>query len=188
MKFTLTIVCLNLVTILNGFSQQTDSIFTKQDTSSGKNAIYLEYSGTAPILSLNYERKLFHKNIFSIYGRIGFGMDVINLNQGNLYVPSVPIEISTCIGRGNHFVELGIGGTPFLSKMETWSSAAYYDDLQIDSIEYKLYFLFTPRIGYRYQSKKGWLLRVAYTPILYNSSNLDDNYQTNFGLSLGKLF
>src|SRR5688572_11736926 len=130
MKVILIIVCLNLMTIINGISQETDSNPIKQDTSSRKNAIYLEYSGNAPILSLNYERKLSHKNIFSIYGRIGFGMDVLNLSQGNLYIPSVPVEISTSVGRGKHFVEVGTGGTPFLSKTEMWSSASYYYDLQ----------------------------------------------------------
>ena len=188
MKLILTIVFLNLLTIFNGFSQQIESSSKKQDTVLRKNAIYLEYSGNAPIISLNYERKLFHKNIFSIYGRIGFGMDIINLSEGNLYVPSIPIEFSASIGRGKHLIEIGVGGTPFLSKMEMWSSTFYNDDAKIDSIDYELYFLFTPRIGYRFESKKGWLIRVAYTPILYNSSNLNDKYQTNFGISLGKLF
>ncbi len=99
------------------------------------------------MMSLNYERKFFHKNKFSIYGRIGFGTDVINLRAGNLFVPSLPLEISTSVGQRRHFVEFGVGVTPFLSKIEMWSSMSYNYDIKIDTIDYELYFLFTPRIG-----------------------------------------
>ncbi len=49
-------------------------------------------------------------------------MDVISLITGNLFVPSIPLEISTSFGQRRHFVEFGVGGTPFLSKIEMWSS------------------------------------------------------------------
>lgn len=188
MKGISTVFFLNLVIFFNGFCQQIDSVTVNNDPTLRRNALYLEFAGNAPRMSLNFERNLIHKNIISIYGRMGFGVDIISLSKGNLFVPSIPLEISTSIGKRKHFIELGVGGAPFLSKMEMWSSAAYYNDLDIDSIDYKLYFLFTPRIGYRYESNKGWLLRAAYTPILYNSSNEYDKYQTNFGISFGKLF
>jgi hypothetical protein len=187
MKKWLIVLLFNSIFIFNGICQQSDSVKTQTDQTLRKNAIYLEIIGNAPRMSLNYERNLFHKNNISIFGRMGFGFDIVNLNTGNLFVPSIPIEISYSIGKRKHYFEVGIGSTPFISKMEMWSSV-YFAGLDIDSIDYKLYILITPRIGYRYESNNGWLIRVAYTPILYNSSSVYNKYQTNFGISFGKLF
>ena len=188
MKFILIVFFSSLTLVSTSFSQSNDSIPTNDDSEIRKNALFLEYAGNAPSMSVNFERMIHHQNPFSIFGRIGFGVDVVNLNEGNLFVPSVPLEITATFGKHKHFLELGMGATTFLSKMPMWSSTMYDDNTNIDSLDYELYFLFVPRIGYRFESKKGWLFRAAYTPILYNSSILEDNYQTNFGISFGKKF
>jgi len=187
MKVILTILVLTSVLNINGYCQIIDSVKADNDSVLKRNAVYLEYAGNAPKLSLNFERMFFKKKLFSIYGRLGFGVDIINL-KGTLFVPSITLEISSSIGKRKHFVEIGVGSTPFLSKMSMWSSAAYQADLNVDSIDYEFYYLLIVRIGYRYESNKGWLLRFAYTPIVYNSSNINDKYQANFGLAFGKLF
>lgn len=189
MKNTLIFFILIIVSDFKATGQRSVSD-TSFNNSKCFNAIYLEFGGNARAVSLNYERKLLHKNYFSFYGRLGFGLDIFKFSQGNMLVPSIPIELSTSIGKRKYFAEIGIGGTPFWSKTETWSSNVYYYDLNIDSLDYKFYILFIPRIGYRYQSNKGWLMRLAFTPILYNSSNNNNNnkYLTYYGISVGKIF
>lgn len=150
--------------------------------------MYVEYSGNAPMISVNYERNLWQKNLINLYSRIGIGIDNIKFREGNVIVPSIPFEFASSFGKLKHFIEIGIGITPFLSKFEMWSSQGYNYNAPINTADYELYFILTPRIGYRFETKKGWLIRAAYTPILYNSSNTSDNYQTNFGFSFEKLF
>ncbi len=70
MKVIFTILMLNSMIIFNGFSQQTNSEHPTEDAADKINALYLEYSGNAPIISLNYERNIFYKNKLSICERI----------------------------------------------------------------------------------------------------------------------
>ncbi len=167
-------------------AQQPDSLNPKE--SLNQNALYLEVYGNASKASVNYERRLLRKNRASLFLRAGIGLDVIEFKDDNLFIPSIPLETTIAFGKNKHFAEFGIGITPFLSKFPTWSSYDYYYDADLDAFDYNFYFTAVARIGYRFESKRNWLLRIAFTPILYNSSDENDNYSTNFGLSVGKLF
>lgn len=170
----------------NSQAQKLDTLISL--TNVINNALYLELYGNAPMASVNYERRLLRKDKTSLFVRAGIGVDVIEFKDGNLFIPSIPLETTIAFGKYKHFAEFGIGLTPFLSKFPTWSNYHYYYDADLDSFDYNLCLTGVARIGYRFESNRNWLLRIAFTPILYNSSDENDNYSTNFGLSVGKLF
>lgn len=187
MKISLTIITFFLSIIFSiSNAQLADSLNPKE--SLNQNALFLEVFGNAPMASVNYERRILRKDIASLFVRAGIGLDVIDFKDDNLFIPSIPLETSIAFGKNKHFAELGIGITPFLSKFPTWSNYDYYYVADLDSFDYNMYFTGVARIGYRFESKRNWLVRIAFTPILYNSSDENDNYSTNFGVSVGKLF
>jgi hypothetical protein len=168
---------------LQSLAQQNDSILRQTD-----NAFFIEIGGNAPFMSANYERKIFTNNFYSMHARIGFGFDIVTSKKNNLFVPSVPLEISSSFGPFIHHFEIGIGVTPFYSKIAMWK-LPYNDDANYSTLDYKVYCLIVARVGYRIDTKKGWIYRIGYTPIIYNSSYKSEfDLQNNIGVSVGKFF
>src|SRR6188768_1214254 len=115
------LLSLFLFAFLQSQAQKNDSLFKKTN-----NAFYLELVGNAPFVSANYERKIYGNTIYSIYARIGFGVDVVDFRQSNLFVPTLPLEISSSFGSSKHHLEIGVGVTPFYSKVVMWSLSYDY--------------------------------------------------------------
>ncbi|HVA99099.1 MAG TPA: hypothetical protein VNG53_09405 [Bacteroidia bacterium] len=153
-----------------------------------KNAIYIEGGGNAVTNSLNYERNLLYsKNIITNL-RLGFGMDFFRIKSS--VVPLLPIEINSLTNMNcNHHLECGIGITPYYSPVEESPAFPIYENLDISNLKSKVNALLVVRIGYRYQKKtRGWIIRVAYTPIIYDTSFNGNSFCNHIGISIGRNF
>jgi hypothetical protein len=128
-----------------------------------QNSVYFEFFGTgAYTISLNYERIFKGFNNFGM--RAGFGyLPPSGIYDNNRRYCSIPLELIWLIFKGQHHLELGAG----ISIISDESKDAH--DIHLD------YILYVPRIGYRYNGKKGLMVRAGFTPVIDPSRNLYTN-------------
>jgi len=113
-----------------------------------KNSVFFEAGGNGLIASLNYERRFFSnkKNNFGTV-KVGIGpFATINI---------LNITSTYNIGDGMNFFEIGGGAGVVTNRL-------FNDE---SSISDNNYFYFTPVIGYRRQSARGFLLRAFLTTV-----------------------
>lgn len=177
----------------HGLFTNTSSRFIVLDASQSiqkicKNAIYIEGGGNGVTNSLNYERNLLYSNYFITNLRLGLGMDFFTVK--NLIVPLLPIEINSFSNMNyNHHLECGIGVTPYYSPIEESPAFPINENLNVSNLKSKINALLVVRIGYRYQKKtRGWIIRVAYTPIVYDTSFNGNSFCNHLGFSIGRNF
>lgn len=114
-----------------------------------KNAVYAEPLGISLMsVSLNYERLLPAGDLLNISFRGGFTY---------FYVPSFIAGTGVTVGGHHHFGELGIGINTF------WAYDFKEDE---DAIFYLNKIMPIFHLGYRYQGKKGLLLKAS--PYLFH--------------------
>ncbi len=148
-----------------------------------KNSIFVEAGGNGIIASLNYERKFF-SNKNNNFGTIKVGITPIaTINILN-------VTSTYNIGDGMNFFEIGGGAGVYTNQI--FSSSQYSNDYA--------YLYFTPTLGYRRQSAKGFLLRtfistfaIRNTTYTYNGNgNSSIEHSTQYypflGISVGYSF
>lgn len=109
-----------------------------------RNSFYVEILGNAGVISLSYERMLPLGKKTGLGFRVGVG-----------YAEALTVlgEVNFLYGKFKNYFEAGLGYTNALNHPDQWA---------------------TIRIGYRYQAKKGFLLRVA-PMYIYNFERLNGN-------------
>jgi hypothetical protein len=143
------------------------------------NSIYLELGGNSIYFgSLNYERILLHRKFYYLSVRGGIGGGYIPIPPPESMI-SFPLLINSIfqLNRGSA-IELGTGVSWMLvgteegesSNLGIWETGG---DAPVP----------TGTIGYRYQAKKGFLLRVNFTPF----TNFKEIFYF-FGISFGYSF
>lgn len=134
-------------------------IFSQTDSISiSKNIVYLEAGGHGGYGSINYERLVYTKKLFTLSARIGLGTYHIKAYTGKLSPDLIiPLALEGCYGKTNK-IELGIG--------QTTASTLIFDKTDFSS-KRTLNFSTILLVAYRYQKKqKGFFFRCAYTPII----------------------
>lgn len=129
-----------------------------QESKIRNKTIFVEAGGNGYNVSLNYDMR-FNKNSNSGLGfRVGTSAIIENypISKDRLTRWTFPLEINYLLGKKLHFLDLGIGLTPHYVKYE------YGNPLFITSKD--LIYLTVPSIGYRFQGKKGLMLKANYTP------------------------
>lgn len=129
-----------------------------------KNTVFLELGGNAVLYSLNYDRIVLEKPKWKLSGRIGamyFRERTNYLDKDYSLDVAVPIELSYLRGKGNHYLEFGLGMTPwyenYISLMET------LDGTHIKHIGVVGF----SRLGYRYQKRDGGIFfKAGFTPMI----------------------
>ncbi|MBL7936843.1 MAG: hypothetical protein JNM51_13645 [Bacteroidia bacterium] len=162
----------------------TCSLIFGQETKLKNNAAYLEFLGNGGSwVSVNYERIIHYTKTKYIHNtiRIGFSWSTNRWDKSPIY--SFPIELNTLIGENHHFIELGVGLTPFIGTSNLNDTIIPYDQ---KSNYTETYFI---RLGYRYMGK-GVVFRVA--PLLgyvrVNQLTQKRNAILGFGISIGGVF
>ena len=160
------------------YAQASSASFT------AKNAVYLEIGGNAGYYSLNYDRIVYQKGNFRAAVRAGLGVIPTKFESKTYWGAMVPLELIGLVGRSKHFLETGLGFTPFLFPARDLGS---FERIYTG---YKLESTIPFRIGYRYQKPDGgFIFRVGYTPFLDFSEGRHNIYQLLFGgISIGKSF
>jgi len=124
----------------------------------GKNAFYAEWFGNGVYYSLNYERIFYSAPKFQAGVRIG-AMAYSNLfilpEKKLLYV--FPMEINGLFGKHRQNIEIGIGNS--------FSTGRFYHWVSVPQ-QYYRQFILLARLGFRYYSKQGVVIRIAALPLL----------------------
>lgn len=150
------------------------------------NAVYLELLGNGVNYSLNYERMFYQTGNFRAAARIGVSALPWKVGSGSYLKAAIPVELIGLLGKSKHFLEAGVGYTPFLVP---WTgSVGYASDDEFESYIVRSRIPF--RIGYRYQKPAGgFFFRAAYMPTLDYTPGWRSQLQLiNLGVSVGKSF
>lgn len=130
-------------------------------------AVYFQLGGSAPIFSVNYDRR-FGKRV----NGAGFAAGLGFFGASGEGVFSLPLSLNYLIGNNSHFVELA-GGATFLSS----SSADLFDEDATLVIGHA-------NVGYRYQpTKGGFFFRGGISPLF-----IGGGYGTSFYVGFGHNF
>ena len=156
-----------------------------------RNTVFLELGGNGMLYSPNYDHLLIYSKWFRTSARAG-----VFFNWWESKPFGFPLEINGLVGKNKHFLEIGAGvmysyGIEYIH----WNAPNVlgkegYDPYSAIHI--------SGRIGYRFQqSKGGFFLRVAYTPIArlitdnpyYPKGERGfDNFFNWFGISISRSF
>lgn len=130
--------------------------------------IYVEAFGQGLYDALTYDRLLIQgpKHVTSVSA----GLTLVPTKD--LFVAGAPLSYNWLIGKQNHFLELGLGlSFMYLVEGNHFFSTTIQDvngnPLTIETMGYipHFYMYFTPKIGYRFQPKKGgFFARATLTP------------------------
>lgn len=161
---------------------KTDSI---ANTRLLKESAFFELLGNATLYSLNFERVIFHKNVFSMTCRIGGEFLFSAHDDYNTTQVVMPLLLNGIFRLSKRiYGEFGVGAGYF-----------YYTELnhyQMPAIARKSYnnIYLTSVTGIRYQDETGYLLRIGFTPMISFSPDTDSVIYSKlgFGLSFGYSF
>ncbi|MBA2249608.1 MAG: hypothetical protein H0W12_05400 [Chitinophagaceae bacterium] len=118
-------------------------------------AVYFQIGGSAPLLSVNYDRRFYKK-----VNGLGFAIGVGFFGESGINIFSVPFSINYLIGHNSHFVEVA-AGTTFVSATS---------DLFDTQSDHASGFIHHINLGYRYQpSRGGFFFRGGFSPLFYQS-------------------
>ena len=135
------------------------------------NSIFFELGGQAMLVSIDYERIIFHGSDFYMSGRTGIGCV-----PGTISTLSLPLLFNGMYQVSNGFLfELGLGfnltytfypdyysSDGFLSGNTFHKSGRFFDPL------------ITGVVGFRVQGKKGFLFRLGFTPFIELTKNIEN--------------
>jgi len=173
MKTRLLITSFVLFFFNNALRSQNDTIrFYKKSESAvtkvAQNKIYGELLGSGFGISANYERCVWQDDLVSINARIGIGTAI--------FINALPIlGFNACLGKGQSKFEIG------LNALRVYN-IGFFNGNDNTSV------FANPIIGYRFESRDGFLFRFALTPFINPDSNADIPFFPWLGFSFGGAF
>jgi hypothetical protein len=133
-----------------------------------QNKIYGELLGSGFGISANYERCIWQDDAVSINARIGIGTAIL--------INALPIlGFNACLGKRESKFEVGVNALRVFSI-----------DLFDGNENTSMYA--NPIVGYRFESRKGFLFRFAFTPFLNPNPNTEFPFFPWLGISFGGAF
>ena len=133
-----------------------------------QNKIYGELLGSGFGISANYERCVWQDDKVSINARIGIGTAIL--------INALPIlGFNACLGKGQSKFEIGV------------NALRVYSIGLLDGNENTSIYA-NPIIGYRFESREGFLFRFAFTPFLNPDPNTEFPFFPWLGISFGGAF
>lgn len=135
-------------------------------------AVYFQLGGSAPIMSVNYDRR-FGKRVNGLGFSAGIGYWGFNDFGSTVSVFSVPVSINYLFGRRSDFLEVAAGTTYISARSEVFD----YSDEGSGFIHHI-------NIGYRHQpATGGFFFRGGYSPMF-----AEQTFQSWFYLGFGYNF
>ena len=130
-------------------------------------AVYFQLGGSAPILSVNYDRRFMKK-----LGGPGFAVGAGFWGVSGIAIFSAPVSINYLLGRKSDFIEVA-GGTTFI--------IGSVNDIFDDSKSSGSGFVHHINVGYRHQpALGGFFFRGGVSP-LFVSGEYITSYYIGFG-------
>jgi len=174
-----TIICITLIGLLY-FA--TNKVYAQVDSLTRRKAVFVELLGNGVLFSANFDMRFVKGKDGSIGFRAGLGDFFLNAHSGNVDVIvngiTFPMEVNYLLGKSRHFLETGIGITPYYIKTKLTFSDYRFNGKGLNLMSFL-------NIGYRYQPlNKGLMFRVNWNPLI----TYDGLFFKWFGLSLGYVF
>ena len=136
--------------------------------SGAMNKIYGELLGSGFGISANYERCVWQDDKVSLNARIGIGTGIL--------INSLPIlGFNACLGKGESKFEIGVNA------LRVYSIGLFDGNENIAIYA-------NPILGYRFESREGFLFRFAFTPFLNPDPNTEFPFFPWLGISFGGAF
>lgn len=135
-------------------------LFIATHAFSQNKVIQLELGGTSTVYSVSYEHQFSIMENKRPFVRAGLGF----FSGPDFRHTLIPVEIGLYVGERNNHFEIGLGLNNVLSRtiQPSINSATRNTNSQSDSNAY----LFSYRIGYRYQKPEGgFVFRAGFTPV-----------------------
>ena len=138
-----------------------------------KNAVSLEIGGSGGIYSINYGHIFYERSVVRVRGSFGLSIMPIQLYDATHLYPVFPLKMSVLAGKSPHFLEVGLGYSPYLGYVyDTKVNDQFVGGQWVHKPQYKKKFhnsLF-PEIGYFFQkSNSPYFFRVTFTPLIYDN-------------------
>lgn len=116
-----------------------------------RNTVYGEFLGHGQLYSINYERNILARG--SVFLSPSVGITTVGIRR-----IGIPVMMLAYFGGPNSSLETGLGYAGFYMQDRylnymVWDKRIYFDHYA------------TGRLGYRYESPKGFLFKVAFTPL-----------------------
>ncbi len=161
------------------FSQKSDTVHLRDIQRAQKNvvtdrppqAVYFQLGGSAPIISVNYDRR-FSKKV----NGLGFSAGLGFWGASGETIFSIPASVNYLFGRSSSFIELA-GGATFLSS----STLNLFDN---NSRTKESIIFYHVNLGYRHQPNQGgFFFRGGISPLFF-----DGGYVTSYYVGFGHNF
>ncbi len=159
--------------LISSIQAQNDTIryYYKSEKAVSKvaqNKIYGELLGSGFGISANYERCVWQDDKVSLNARLGIGTAIL--------INSLPIlGFNACLGKGESKFEIGVNALRVYS-------IGLFDGSENIAI------YANPILGYRFESREGFLFRFAFTPFLNPDPNTEFPFFPWLGISFGGAF
>lgn len=143
-----------------------------------KSTVFVELAGNGGLYSINYDHIVLGRPSWKLAGRIGamYYREKLNYLENNYSQKvAVPVELSYLRGKENHYLELGLGITPWHENYKDFHESQIN---QVDLLPYT-------RLGYRYQKRDGGIFfKAGLTPMVKLKNNQNQNFPWG-GLAIG---
>lgn len=147
------------------------------DTIKSKNFVYVELLGKGGYYSINYERRILHKNNHNLNIHLGFAYPVGPNFVFKNSILVVPISVYYSFGRKIQ-LETGLGINQYI---DFDPNPDYYRE---KSKLYSAYY--SPTIGVRFEFKRNFFLRAQYCPEISYINRINKIYYSSWlGISMG---
>ncbi len=149
---------------LFGFLFFAQTISAQKDSSSNKNAVYIELMGIGGAYSINYDRILsqFSPSV-KFAGRLGYSYYGAKLWQTQYSIHNLMVEFNLLVGKKPLQFETGFGYMRTLNQKE---QVPLYMQGNPGGYNFVTYNSFSVRLGMRHQKPgKRFLFRLAFTPL-----------------------
>jgi len=183
-KPLLPFICLFFLLLGSARVAQAQRLAVKGQKGTNTHLLYIEFAGAGYYYSVNYERLLFHKNIYSVFARLGF--EYLPFGSADRMI-HFPIGINFTMGERKHRLELGIAA---LFRMNFDAGVGFGDGFYLTNPPTRIFI--APSAGWRFHAKPNewgetFLLRVTFTPLIGLDVFQDKPYfLPHFGISIGK--
>ena len=174
-----TIIYITLISLLY-FA--TNKVYAQIDSLTWRKAVFVELLGNGVLFSANFDMRFVKGKNGSFGFRAGLGDFFINAKSGmvDLAVNGVtfPMEVDYLLGKSHHFLETGIGVTPYYISTKLTISDNRFSGNGLNMMRFL-------NIGYRYQPlNNGLMFKINWNPLITH----DGLFLKWFGLSLGYVF
>ncbi|HSJ67976.1 MAG TPA: hypothetical protein VK921_09890 [Anditalea sp.] len=149
------------------------------------NSVYGEILGNGLFYSINYERNIMAKGKVFLSPSVGF-------TSVGREATGIPVMMLAYFGGPNSALETGLGYSGFYREQS-------FSNFGVRDIRTFFEHYATGRLGYRYESPKGFLFKVAFTPLyrfkstypyheIYAPDGPDPRFWPSGGIGIGKSF